>query len=349
MDADDEALLGHVVGPLLVDDLIGEGALCVVYRGRNQLQLATALSSSLEGMSQPVALTSEVYVLKFLRRRFVRYPHLIDLLWREGRIMQRLSHPAIASCYLAGWHHAHPYLLLSYAPGQTLRQYLVEHRLPSIPLAQALTIGTQLAEALAYLHSRGIAHRDIKPENIVLHPTGQVTLLDWGLAYDGQEGYDQVTKSLQPLMVGTLAYMAPEQVMGEEKGFYSQADVYSLGVCLYEMLTGVRPYYGRTPSEVARTQRLHSFMPLRMALPQLVQPMGRVIADLSAIIERALAHDPAHRYTAVADMRDALIHCSVRLKGFSLDEPSLDGLDGLDGNEEGEFDVSPSYDGAIAG
>jgi serine/threonine protein kinase len=185
-----------------------------------------------------------------------------------------------------------PYLVMELLEGRTLGQRLQAEG--AVPATIAVPLVSAVASAVAAAHASGIVHRDIKPENVFLHGSDAVPkLLDFGIArlLDDTEDGDRETLTATGQVVGTPAYMAPERLRGA--AYDERSDVYSLGVVLYEALTGVHPFErrGGTPWENVRLRANRAVPPLRMGLPA-------VPPDLEDIVTRALALDPAGRPSA---------------------------------------------------
>jgi TolB-like protein len=234
--------------------------------------------------------------IKVLPDAVVDDPERRERLLREARASAALSHPNICALFEVGGEDAtRQYLVFEYVAGDTLRQ-----RIAGRPLnvRTAIEIGVQLADALADAHAAGIVHRDIKPENIIITPRGHPKILDFGLASftaSGMSCENAATemKTADGVTLGTAAYMSPEQALGA--GYDHRTDIFSLGIVLYEMLTGVSPFKGLTPA--ATSIQIAQATP---ALPSTVN--GNVPKTLDAIVMRALAKDPNHRYQSAATL-----------------------------------------------
>src|SRR5438477_9791647 len=218
---------------------------------------------------------------------------------REARLASALDHPNICTIFdlneIGGVH----FIAMQFVEGQNVRQ-LVKGR--PLDLRSALSIAIKVADALAAAHGRGIIHRDIKAGNVMVTPTGQVKILDFGLAKlaDGDDlgGIHHTDLTEVGIPYGTATYAAPEQARGERVD--ARADIFSTGVLLYEMLTGTWPFQGKTSVDV-RHAVLHQDPPLLSE----ARP-GGAPWQLQAILDRAIAKDPKHRYQKVAEMRDDL-------------------------------------------
>jgi serine/threonine protein kinase len=213
---------------LVIEEMIGQGGMGKVYRAQQP------------HLNRTVA-------LKVLSAERAGDPEWLERFSREARALARLSHPHIVQVYDFG-EKPLPYLLMEHVEGVNLRQAMQQGGLTA---REALTIVPKLCDALHYAHEHGVLHRDIKPENILIDTEGRVKLVDFGLAKLRDEGVLPFSLTQSGTKLGTLAYMAPEQV--EKPGDVDhRADIYSLGVVLYEMLTGELPL-GRfpTPSEAS--------------------------------------------------------------------------------------------------
>jgi eukaryotic-like serine/threonine-protein kinase len=213
---------------------------------------------------------------------------------REEEIGQRLDHPAIVKI-LKPRDKSRPYIAMEYVDGRSLRAIMSEQR--PLPAAQALKMGEQLGEALAYLHERGVVHRDLKPENVLVTEDGQLKILDLGIALD--ESARRLTWFGLSNPVGTPDYMAPEQLGGRRGD--ARTDVYALGTILYEMLTGSLPYVSANPHALLRAKKSEE--------PK--SPSYFVSGfdpALEAILMKAIARAPRDRYAGaeqfLADLRN---------------------------------------------
>lgn len=195
---------------------------------------------------------------------------------REARAVARLSHPNIVTTYEVGREDGHPYLVMEFLTGQTLRQRLHAGPLPPDEAARVLD---QAAAALDAVHAAGVVHRDIKPTNFMLLPDGTVKLMDFGIARQS----DDTLVTQADMMVGSPSYMAPEHINGDPVG--PAGDVWSLGVILYEMLAGRVPFSGARIATVLEQ--------ITTADPP---PLPGMPPPVQAVLRRALAKDPARRF-----------------------------------------------------
>ena len=232
--------------------------------------------------------------LKVLREDLAEDPEFLQRFQREAEALARLDHPNIVRFYSLERQGSLAFIVMDYVPGTTLRGRLSAGQ--PLPPAEVTAIMRQIAAALHYAHDSGYIHRDIKPGNIMLREDGTALLSDFGIARAAMAA----TMTAAPL--GTPAYMSPEQILGRDLG--PQSDIYSLGVCLYEMVTGRRPFTGEGTSGTStmdkiRTQHLHSLPPD----PRLYNP--NLPPAAVAVILRALAKDPAQRWPDAISMARA--------------------------------------------
>jgi serine/threonine protein kinase len=208
---------------LEIHELIGVGGMGRVYRARDPL-------------------VDRIVALKILSPERVLDPEWVERFTREARALARLNHPHIVQVHRFG-SSPQPHLVMEYVDGVNLRQAMEAGGLSA---REALVIVPKLCDALHYAHEHGVLHRDIKPENILIDSEGRVKIVDFGLAKLRDEGVLHFTLTQSGAKLGTLAYMAPEQVENPSDVDH-RADLYSLGVVFYEMLTGELPL-GRFPS-----------------------------------------------------------------------------------------------------
>jgi TolB-like protein/tetratricopeptide (TPR) repeat protein len=214
---------------------------------------------------------------------------------REARHASVLSHPNVCAIHDVGVADGAPFIVMSYVNGRPLNDILRHH---APPLRDALGYGVQIADALAHAHAHGIIHRDLKSSNIVVDVDGKPIVLDFGLAQRLPDGADATSQSSTVTagddLAGTLSHMAPEVLRGERAD--ERSDVWSLGVLLYEMVTGELPFHGRT-----------SFATSSAILGEPSRPIGvRVPLALRLVIDRCLTKDPVGRYQRADAVRDAL-------------------------------------------
>ncbi|MDX2044488.1 MAG: protein kinase [Acidobacteriota bacterium] len=261
--------------------------------------------------------------IKVLPEIFTKDTDRVRRFEQEAKSASALNHPNIITIYEFGKHEGLHFLATEFIEGETLRQQMNSQK-PD--LVEALDVVIQVASALQAAHSVGIAHRDIKPENIMLRPDGYVKILDFGLAKlteqnpSGELDQDSVTKSLfetQPgLVIGTLTYMSPEQARGQRVD--GRTDIFSLGVVLYELVSGQRPFSGSTPSDIIASL-------LATEPPKLSAKMPNLPAELERIVNRMLVKDRELRYQTAQEVINDLKRVKARLDLLGLgDEDAVE-------------------------
>lgn len=209
---------------------------------------------------------------------------------REALALAAFRHQNIVTLYDLVEKNDSLFMILEYVDGPTLQELIKDGPLPP---DVAAVIGARIASALDHAHFRHIIHRDLKPGNVMLTKAGEVKLMDFGIAKD----VDLVALTQQGMAVGTPAYMSPEQVTGAQLD--PRTDIFSLGVLLYEALTGTRPFQGKTAGEIFAKIRDGKYNPLSRAAPQVPAPLANVV-------KRALEVKPDQRFPDAAAMRREL-------------------------------------------
>jgi serine/threonine protein kinase len=220
-------------------------------------------------------------------------PLLFDRFQREAEIGEKLNHPAIMRVF-GGDRRSRIYMVMEWCDGRLLRQILAEGR---IPQERAIHIAIGVLEALEYIHANGIIHRDLKPENIMVDDQDNIKLIDFGIA--GDTAARRLTYANFTATLGTPDYISPEQVKGKRGD--GRSDIYSLGVILYEMLTGSLPFSGPSPLAVMNDRLLNHPTPPRVADPS-------ISPQLQEVLYRALERDPRNRYPKAQQFAWDLAH-----------------------------------------
>lgn len=252
---------------------LGEGGMGVVYRARDQrLERDVALKVLPDGL-----LTDETACKRFRK---------------EALALSKLNHPNIALIYDFGSEAGVDFLVMEYVEGTSLADRIQSGALSERDVA---SFGAQIAQALEEAHEHGVIHRDLKPGNIFVTPKGRIKVLDFGLARLLRPAHDAATQSItrSHAMTGTLPYMAPEQLQGENAD--ARSDIHAAGAVLYEMGTGQRAY----PEELA-PQLVDSILHYPPIMPRAVNP--RLSAELERIIVKCLEKDPNNRYQSAKDL-----------------------------------------------
>jgi len=260
-----------------VGTLLGEGGFAAVFRVRDN------------GLRRDVA-------VKVLDLGQTPSPSLADRFVREARTVAQLEHPHIVPIYKVGGYKKEVlYIVMRFVDGPPLRQ-LLDKRQRRLPVGDAARIARQVADALGHAHRHGVVHRDVKPDNILIDAGGHVLVTDFGIAKAAQQASSQLTT--EGMVVGTPHYMSPEQATGDPVD--SRADIYALGVVLYQMLAGAPPFDGESAQQILMKQATAeptSIHELRDGVPP----------ALAALLHRMLAKDPQERYQTAEDLSRALV------------------------------------------
>ena len=273
-------MVGTTISHYKVLEKIGQGGMGEVY---------LAQDTTLDRKVALKFLTEEMQQDSTARKRFLR----------EAKSAAALDHPYICPIHEVGEVEGKPFIAMEYVQGETLKDKLAKGPLP---LNDALEKATEVAEALEEAHKQGIVHRDLKPSNIMLPPQGHVKVMDFGLAKrvtpaEGQEQEITTALTKQGSTLGTVPYMSPEQVRGQVVD--TRSDIFSFGVVLYEMLTGVNPFKGDTSVDTSHA-----------ILGETPPPLTRYTEDIPVLLQhtirKMLAKEPDQRYQVVHDVKTNL-------------------------------------------
>ncbi len=252
-----------------------------------------------------------IIALKVLRPDRVTSKAFVERFLKEAKAIGRLSHPNIVAVYDVGQDHGTIYIAMEFLEGTPLNDLIAKG---DMEIKEIIKIAFQVASALDYAHKKGIVHRDIKPSNIIITPEGDVKLTDFGIAHIDDPSMPHQTQAGE--ILGTPAYMSPEQVLG--RSVEGSADIFSLGIVIYEMVTGVRPFKG--PNLAAIFNAITQISPeepsrLRPDCPQ----------ALSKIIMKCLEKEPDRRFQTAGELASALQKL-LTPPGRESEKPSKKGL-----------------------
>jgi len=270
-------LLGtRLNGRYRLDARIASGGMSTVYRATD------------ETLERQVA-------IKLMNREVSADSDQLERFRREARAVAQLNHPHVVGVIDAGEDESRPYIVFEYVEGETLKERIRRHG--RLEISEAIAYAIEIGRALGAAHARHIVHRDVKPQNVLIDEEGSAKVTDFGIARTLEE--DGLTADGRVL--GTTDYVAPEQALGRH--VTGQSDLYSLGVVLYEMLTGEVPFKGENQVAVAMKH-------VREALPDVQTNRPEVSAALASVLDRATAKHPEDRYAddaeLIADLEDVL-------------------------------------------
>ncbi len=266
-------MIGTVLsGRYRLEAKLGSGGMSTVYLARDTT------------LDRPVA-------VKVMHREMSEQADQLERFRQEARSVAKLSHPNVVAVIDAGEDGGHPFIVFEYVEGETLKQRI--NRIGALDAQEALAYAIEVARGLTVAHARNMVHRDIKPQNVLIDSEGRAKLTDFGISRQLEK--DGMTATGRVL--GTTDYVAPEQAMG--RGVDQRSDVYSLGVVLYEMLTGQVPFTADSQVGVAMKH-------VNETLPDVQQRRPELSAAAALVVERATAKDPGERYADVGEMIDDL-------------------------------------------
>lgn len=278
--------VGDIVGDYQVIGILGAGGMGKVYKVRNMI-------------------SDRIEAMKILLPNLESDPELSDRFLREIKVQASLDHPNIAKLYTAQRVGNQLLMFMEFVEGESLESLL---KRGPIPIEYGCGYISQVAAALEYAHARGVIHRDIKPANMMLMPDGVVKLMDFGIARAAADR--KLTQTGRTL--GSLFYMSPEQINGVNLD--ARSDLYSLGVALYEVVTGRRPFQGDSDYSIMAAH-------LQSMPPPPIQLDPRVPKPLNDIILTAIAKDPAQRFQSAGALRAALESVQAQLMGYQPAAP----------------------------
>jgi len=284
-------MIGTRLGPYEIIEEIGKGGMATVFRAY-----------------QPSI--GRFVAVKVIHRAIASDQRALERFQREARLIARLEHPHLLPVYDYDGSHEPPYIVMRYLEGGTLKDVLDRGKLP---LTDVSYLMRQIAAALDYAHRQGVIHRDIKPSNIMIDQDGNAFLMDFGIARLAASSSEGLTQT--GFAVGTPGYMAPEQGMGLDN-IDRRADIYSLGVMVYQMLTGEMPYKAETPLAIVM-KHINDPVPSARLLNDNI-PEGLDIA-----ISRAMAKKPEDRFDSATDFADEITRAVGRISSSNLRPDTL--------------------------
>ncbi|QAY65530.1 Stk1 family PASTA domain-containing Ser/Thr kinase [Paenibacillus protaetiae] len=281
-------MIGHDLGGRYeIISRIGGGGMALVYKAHD-------------------VLLNRYVAVKVLRQQFVHDEEFIHRFRREAQSAAALSHPNVVSIYDVGQEDDTHYIVMEYIEGHNLNE-IIQERAP-LQAEEAVRIAVQIADALDHAHSNHIIHRDIKPHNILIGKNGRVKVTDFGIA----RAVTSSTITQTGSVVGSVHYFSPEHAKGVTAG--EKSDIYSLGIVLYQMVTGRLPFLGESPISVALKHLQEPFEEPRKVNPHIPQSVENIIL-------RAMRKNPSERYVSAREMLSDLDNC---LRPERLNEPKAD-------------------------
>lgn len=266
-------MIGTVLsGRYLLEAKLGSGGMSTVYLARDEV------------LDRPVA-------VKLMHREMTEQPEQLERFNQEARAVAKLSNPNVVAVIDAGEDAGRPYIVFEYIQGETLKQRIA--RVGSLDATEALAYALEIAQALGVAHERDMVHRDVKPQNVLIDSTGRAKLTDFGISRQ----LDEQGMTAPGRVLGTTDYVAPEQAMGKQVD--PRSDIYSLGIVLYEMLTGAVPFEAETQIGVAMKH-------VNEELPDVQAIRPDISAASASVVDRATAKDAEDRYQTIGEMAEDL-------------------------------------------
>ncbi len=256
-------------GRYRIEQLLGAGGMANVYKGTDMQ-------------------TGKLVAVKVLKQEYVNNPDLVRRFKNEAKAISLLNHPNITKVYDVSVSDDLQYIVMEYIEGITLKEYM-EYRGKALTYKETVHFIMQILAALQHAHDKGIVHRDIKPQNIMLLSDGTIKVMDFGIARFSRSESRTITDKA----IGSVHYISPEQARGNPTDL--RADLYSVGVMMYEMLSGTLPFESDSPVSVAIKQISEEARPLRELNPSVPEALASITA-------RAMAKDPAERYPSAREM-----------------------------------------------
>lgn len=288
-----DRFIGSSLGPYRLIEYLGQGAMARVYK---------AIHPELRRYA----------AIKILRSAFSSDDEFICLFQAEARNLALLRHPNIVQVYDASIAGSFPYIIMEFVHGKTLKQFIVDYQLRQIriPVVRTMRIIYSVGLALTYAHKKDMIHRDVKPSNIILEDSGRVVLTDFGLS--------RLTSHIEAEtgtgFSGTPAYIAPEQALGKSSN--PRADIYSLGVIFFEMLTGKQPFKADSPLAVAMQHVTQEIPAPKDFVPEIPD-------EVNAIVRKATSKNPNLRYTSMKEFIQELTKVRLKVRTAKLLTASL--------------------------
>ncbi len=301
-----------MVGKVLAEryeiiEKIAEGGMARVYRGRDIVLKRTV-------------------AVKILKDQMTGDAAFIRRFEREAQSAAALSHPHIVNIYDVGEQDGIHFMVMEYVEGDNLKDYI--RRKGRLPVHEAVKITRQIAEALDQAHAAGVVHRDIKPQNILFSRTGKVKVTDFGIAIAG----DGATVTVGDEIIGSVQYISPEQARGELAG--KQSDLYSLGIVLYEMVTGKVPFSGENPVAVAMKHIQEKIVPPRQLVPGLPKALEQIIL-------KTVQKDIAERYGTAGELLEDLFYAEEKIPRVT--KPNNTSHSDYSDDEDDDHILRPSF------